>query len=321
MATPTEATGIFQSDMLIRHAILAGFKDLRANDWLLDFVCQGLNQDNLTSDIYGQKEILALKNWFLKTEIPVIVNGSLVGVKSPSITCALVSSNEQENTMGDVHYVPQEDVVDAPWPDLTPKFDPVFDVATGKVTLPIIITVGIFPGMNIIDAQGLAHEILSADDDHVFYIAPGTPQDFRGATIRAGSPAMLQTLESAAFTETYQLGCHVEGEPLQLIFLHSLLVFVLKRGNQVYLEGRGFEKSTISSTDFAKNEYYNVENAWSRYVSITGTVRSTWPKFRYQKITGVNSYIAITGAGNLPPDSQPPKSETWIGDKDIDSLG
>jgi hypothetical protein len=307
--------------MLIRHAILASFKDMRANDWLLDYVAQGLLQDDLTKDVYGQKEIDGLKKWFKNTEIPVLVSGSLVDVKAPAVTIALVSSNEQENTLGDVHYVPQEDVQTGPWPDLTPKFDAIFDPPSGLVTIPIGIAIQIFPGMNIMDAQGRPHEILDVTSDRVFTIAPGVPFDFRGATIRSGSPATLQTLESAAFTETYQIGCHVGGEPLQLIFLHSLLVFMLKRGNQVYLEGRGFEKSTITSADFAKNEYYNVENAWTRYISITGTVRTTWPKFRTQKITGVVPYIAVSGAGNLPPDSQPAKEQLWIGDKDIDSLG
>lgn len=317
----SEATGIFQSDMLIRHAVLAGFRDLRANDWLLQYVAEGLKQDDLTKDVYGQKEIDALKKWFRGTEIPIIMAGPITDIKSPAITIALINSSEQDNTLGDIHYVPSEDVPDGTWPDLTPKFDAIFEVATGKVTLPVSVVVELFPGMVIIDAQGQAREILSVNSNTVFFIDAGTPRDFRGATIRSGSPSTLQTLESALFTETYQLGCHVEGEPLQLIFLHSILVFVLKRGNQVYLEGRGFEKSTVSSADFAKNEYFNVENAWTRYVTLTGVCRHTWPKFRFQKLTGTVPYIAVIGSGNLPPESQPAKEQSWIGDKDIDSLG
>lgn len=320
MSTPTtEATGIFASDLLIRHAIIKGFKELRANQWLLDYVCKGIVFDDLTANNYGQKEVLALKDWFLKTDIPVIVFGALTGVEAPCVTINLLSSDEEANTLGDVHYKPQEDVEDGDWPNLTAAFTPIFDVTTGTVTLPVAVTVDIFPGMNIIDAQGSAHEILTVESERVFTIASGKPIDFGGAVIRSGSPSTLQTLESAAFRETYQIGCHVSGEPNQLVFLHSLLVFILLWGREDLLEGRGFEKSTFNSTDFAKNEFYQVENAWSRYVTVVGTVRHCWPKRRYQKLQGAMTRIRPMGSDHLPPEAQPADEQSWIGD--MDSLG
>lgn len=322
MAT-TEATGIFQSDILIRHALLAGFRDLRANQWLLDYVCAGLRQDELTNRTYGQKEIDALKKWFNSTEIPVIVYGSLVDVKSPAVTIALVSSTEDENTLGDIHYTPQEDVADAPWPALSEPFSARFDPLTGRVTVPVAITTDIFPGMVIVDAAGVAHEILDVEDERVFTIADRAVVDFRGAVLKAGSPSTLQTLESAVFREQYQIGCHVSGEPLQLIFLHTLVVFVLLRGRQVLLEARGFEKSNFSSSDFSKNEFFQVENAWTRYIALNGIVRQAWPKFRFEKLTGIKTAIKVIGAGHLPPESRPPSTQLWMGDLDDenDSVG
>jgi hypothetical protein len=325
MSTPTsEATGIFQSDLLIRHAVVEGFKELRANQWLLDYVMAGIKFDDLTKKVYGQKDVDNMKKWFLKTDIPVIVYGSLVAVEAPAITIALQSSNEAENTLGDVHYVPQEDVPDGAWPDLTPVFAAILNVTTGLVTVPISVVVDIFPGMVIMDAEGVSHEILTVESERVFTIESGLVHDFSHCTLRAGSPATLQTLESAAFNETYQLGCHVAGEPLQLVFLHSLLCFILLRGRQDFLEGRGFEKSTFSSSDFAKNEYFAVENAWTRYITITGSVRQCWPKRRYSKITGVVSRIRPIGSGNLPSESRPVDGQSWIGDLDVldrDSVG
>ncbi len=326
MSIPTsEATGVFQGDLLIRFAVIEGFKELRANQWLLDAVMAGIKFDDQTKKNYGQKEIDALKKWFLKTDIPVILYGSLVPVEAPAITIALQASDEGENTLGDVHYKPQEDVPDGSWPDLSPVFTPVFDVSSGTITMPVSVTTDIYPGMVIVDSQGVAHPILDVDSARVFTIEAGTSFDFSSATIRAGSPAFLQTLESAAFRESYQLGCTVAGEPFQLVFLHSLLVFTLLRGREDLLEGRGFEKSTFSSSDFAKNEYFNVENAWTRYVTITGTVRQCWPKRRYQKLTGVSSRIRVIGSGNLPPESRPPADQSWIGDldelNDRDSIG
>jgi len=316
MSTPTEATGIFASDLLIRHAILQGFKELRANDWLLDFVCQGLKQDLLTKDIYGQKEIDALRNWFLRTNIPVICYGRLGDVEAPSVTINLQNSDEDQNTIGDIHYTPQEDVEGLPWPDLSDHFSPSFVPATGVVTVPVSVTADIFPGMVIIDAQGRPHEILTVESDRVFTIASGTPIDFRGATLRAGSPNTIQTLESALFKETYLIGCNVNGEPLQLIFLHSIICFVFLWGRETLLEGRGFEKSSFTSSDFAKNMSYDQENIWTRYVTLTGSVRQCWPKRRFAKITGLKTRIRPIGSRLLPPDSQPPADQSWIGEDD-----
>lgn len=315
MSTPSEATGIFQADLLIRYAVLQGIRELRANDWLQDYVMRGVTLDGLTADKYGQNEVEAFKKWFRNQEIAVMTIGSKADIKSPCVTIALVSSNEDENTLADKHYQTQEDVPDAAWPDLTSPFTPTFSSATTLV-LPASVTIPVFPGMVIVDAAGGIHEILEVRSGNVVTIAAGPVANYNGATLRSGSPSTIQTLESAKFRETFQIGCTVEGESGQLIFLHSLIVFILLWGREDLLEGRGFEKSTFSSADFAKDQYFATENHDVRYISISGTVQHCWPKRRFQKIAGIVPRLTPIGSGHLPPDMQPVSEQLWIGDQD-----
>jgi hypothetical protein len=322
MTPPTLATGITQGDLIVRHAILQAFKEFRANDWLLDYICAGIAQDTLTKDLYGQKEIALLKSWFKKTEIPVICYARLGDPEAPSVTINLVSSSEDKNTLADLHLSTQEDVPDGPWPDLTPVFTPLFNPTTGLVTLPTSLAVEIYPGMVIMDTQGQSHEILTVSTPRTFTIETGKAIDFSRATIRSGSPSTLQTLESATFNEQYLIGCHAAGEPQQLIFLHSIVVFALLWGREALLEARGFDNTHFSSSDFTKNQPFDVENVWSRYITLSGVVRNTWPKRRFQKITGVNTYVRPIGSKHLPSEAGATRDNNWIGDLDnISSLG
>ena len=327
----SEVTGIFASDQLIRHALLQGIKEIRASPWLLDAVLAGMRSDDLTSGVYAAGEIAAFKKFVLKTEFPVFVASRLGPVETTCITINLQTSSEAENTTSDTHYTSQEDVdVDSEsdaggdWPDLTAKFTPAFDASTGTLTLPVEITQDIFPGMVIMDAQGQPHEILTSTAERVCTIAVGPRVDFRGATLRGGSPSQLQTLESAVFNETYLIGCHVQGEAQLLTILHSLVVFILLWGRESLLEGRGFECSSFSSTDFAKNQSYEAESVWSRYVSLSGKVRHAWPKRRSQKVAGVKMGLYPSDSGNLPSDMAPADEQSWMGSQDIldrDSIG
>jgi hypothetical protein len=315
-----EAGGIVQSDLLIRTAILEGFRDIRANQWKLDYIFRGLLDDALTSKEYGKKQIDAAKKWLINTDIAVFISAQQGQVRFPCITIDLVESGEGDNTLGDVHSTTTEELND-PWPALGGPFDPVsWNAATGELTLPpsVLDSTDVFPDMNVVDALGVAHPILDVRSNSstslTVIVAANTAADFRGAVIKAKSPATVLTLESVWCRESYRLGCHIEGEPLMLTFLHSALVFILLHFRQDLFEVRGFEIGSISSTDFARNQNRE-EPTWSRYVTLTGKVQQVWPKLRTTKIAGVNPAIRIMGAGHLPGGMDPDEF-AWLGDVD-----
>lgn len=319
----TEALGISQGDILIRTGILAAIADMRANPNLLDYVFANLLRDELTFKEYGAAEGTRAKEWFLRTEIPVFLNVRLDEVKLPCVSIALGNSTEAENTLGDVHYVPNE-VASGSTRLLAGPFTPVaYDPATGTVTMPASIgsTLLISTDMVVQDKAGRKYPILELLTLNSFKIQAGVVADLVGATIRTSNSGVGAQVESLAFRETYIIGCHANNEPVYLTYLHSIITFALLRYKQILFEGRGFERSTISSSDFSKNEAFGVENVYSRFITITGFVRNYWPKTFAPLDASTGSVAIVDGAIALPEDDGDPNDALWIGIEDVDSVG
>lgn len=325
---PMESLGVFQSDVIIRTAIVAALADLRKNPQLLDYVFASLPADEMTRKDYGEKSVAAAKKWFLNTKIEVAMVPVMDKAKAPLITIKLMDSNEAETTLGDIHHIVQEFDKES-WPALTEPFNPSYNPATGNFTVNIDGVGGLYivPGMFIIDAIGKPHEILTTSDDG-FGIKPGTVGDFRQCLIKGRKPSRVTSLESAIYKETYQIGVHVPSEAVYLTWLHSIVVFCLLRYKQALLEARGYERSVVNSSGFDRNPdpEFAVENVFSRWLTITGYVRQYWPKVlgapTIQAVTPGDADTVTPGAGIIVNDGgkmEPtidPKDSLYMGDED-----
>jgi hypothetical protein len=313
----TEIQGIFQGDLIVRTAIMTMLDNVYNDTSLLDYIFQSLLNDPLTVQSYGAEQIQQAKNWFLNTNIPVFMAFRVAEEAIPCITISLQESQEAEYTHGDVHYVPQEQTA-ADWPALSPPFTPIgWSPSTGIMILPpgLMGDQIIAPGMLIQTRAGRQYTILQNYGDDEIGLAPNTTGDFVNAVIVGGTPQLITTIESMSFKETYQIGLHVMGNPTFLIFLHTVLSFCLLKYKQDLLEGRGFERSQIVSTDFRRNMEFEMEEVFSRYISITGYVRQYWPKNVVQAIASVESQLIVSPPyddENPPVDDQgnPPGTDT-----------
>lgn len=315
---PDVPTGIIQSDLLIRHAIMEGIRRLRANPWLLDYVWAWQKYDPLTKDKYGQKEIDQARKWFLSTDIPVFLFGFQETTQCPCVTIQLSNTEPEYVTLADSHSTPWAEVdrPDNQWPALTPLLNPVYDLSTGKVTLPDDPGIIIVPGQKIVLNNATAYEILSVDSNTVFYIEEGLVLDLSNSVIKSSSAKVMLPMESMFYKEVYILGCHTNTEPAHLLYLYSIIAFILLWGKQDLLEARGFAKSFFTSTDFSKNEPFQVENMWARYITLSGSVQHIWPKQFVGKIDGIEvSALKVIGGENVPP-PEIPAELMWVGDKD-----
>ena len=310
MATTEAITGIAQSDMIIRHALLEGIADMRRQPWLLDFVFASLSQDTLTQAAYGAREVEQARRWFLKTEIPVFLAGPPVKPVFPSVSIALQASDEVENVIGDVHYDVQVDI-DSGWRDLCTGFAPsAYDEVTGVMTVPeaVAAEVLVFPGMLILDRTGTAHEILGTGVNTIT-ISPGAVDFGPQTTVRGQRPAQTVTLETCATRESYLVGCHAQGEFQHVLNLHSIIRFILFRYRQALLEARGFERCQVTASDPRRNADFGTEFVYSRQILVSGFTRQVWPKLRSDKITGVVT-VAAPGEVVLSPE------DLWLADSD-----
>jgi hypothetical protein len=299
----SEVVGIFQSDAIIRTALLEGMSLIRDNPALINGIFRSTTVDTLLNAKLMAEEIENAKNWFLNTEIPVFMTYRIDEVRVPAITIALQESSEAETTHGDIHYVPTEDT-DGDWPALTRPFDPVrWAPSSGMMVLPAaaVEDLIIAPGMWIVDRTGGQHQILQDLGDNTVGLQPGTVADFANAIIKGSKPRFVTHVESASYRETYQIGCHVDGEPWKLTYLHSIVKYILLKYKQDLLESRGFERSQLSSTDFQRNSQFEVELVYSRWINITGYVRQVWEKGTTERVDAVASKLIIGGAGTYGP--------------------
>lgn len=303
MPIQTSILGIHQSDVVIRSALEKGLENLRAKPWLLDYVFASLPQDELTANRYGQATVQRAKEWFLQNKVSIFMSTRTDKPTWPALSIKLASSNETENTLGDVHYEPREDS-DLQWPALYGPFNAVsYDPFTGYLTLPddVSDTLYLSYGQLVIDGNGLIHPIEEVIDVNVVKIETALTTSFQNAVVKAQPPAYVAEVESLNFAETYHIGVHVGGEQEQLTWLHSIVVFILLAYKETLLEARNFERSTIQSSDFMQNPAFDEEVVYSRYVTITGTVRQIWPKSIKQKITGIQPDVLASPVGELEP--------------------
>lgn len=311
----TEILGIIQTDHLLRSGIVASIEELRRQAWLLPWVFRSLQEDELTKKTHGQAVIDLATRWFLDTEIPVFLNVRLQDAKAPCVTITLQGGQEAEATLGDVHYQPAE-VLDLDRVTIA-EFNPVsYDPATGSVVVPSSVEAVLVQGLSLFDARGLEHPIVEVDGD-TLKIQPGVVGDFSKVAVRTPAAGHVASVESVVEQETYLLGCHVQGEVDTLMYLVSVLKFVLLMFKQKYLEARGFERTRISATDLKYNpDFGQGQNVYSRYVSITGFVRHVWPKEIRQRPLGALVQLRAIGAGRLARTEEDLRTLSLLGDQD-----
>lgn len=305
----TATPGIFQSDILIRTAILEGLSDIRANPWKLDYVFSWLLNDDLTKTTYGDKELAEAKAWFLNADIPVVMAYHVDRPQLPCIGIELIESAESNATLGDVHYETSEDVLAtevALKPNLvvgpfTPK---AYDPTTGTVTMPDDLdTSNVFTGMYIFDTvANLGYQIQEVTGDSTFTIDVNVKANFTKCYIASRDAFWIVPLSSILFRESYRLRCFVNGSPVQLSFLYSVLLFILFSRKEDLLEARGFENNTTSGSGFhGTQDPSNPEIVFIRDITVTGLVRHYWPGTPHQKIDGILiDPIKVIGGGTTP---------------------
>jgi hypothetical protein len=323
----SEVKGIFSSDIIIRHALKLGLDDLRANPWQLNLIFASLQDDPYTKDLYGQKTLDKAKSWFLKTEIPVVMDFLLDPNNLPAITISLIESNEAEDTLGDTHYEPYQ-VSETEWTPLSPKVLGTYNFATNRLVLPESIRehVSISTQMDIVSKEGLICPIVQVLSPTECIVGVSGSPNFTECFVKFRGGNVSASLESARFKETYRVGCHVKGEGETLLWLHSIIVYCLLRYRKTLLEGRGFEVSQVNSGPFIKNDMFGQENVWSRMVSITGYVRQYWAQDVSDRI-GTVSYgeapdegLKVSKVNRIatefatPPGQEEPSYAVQIGD-------
>lgn len=290
--------GIVQTENLLTSAIRAALRDIKSKDWLIDYVFANSLDDALTLKKYGKRYVDLARDWFCHsdTKIKVYSNVTPESAEFPCITLALSSTVEAEATLGDINYIPTESV-DSSWPTLSSPFTAVsYLQSTGKLVLPTLIgsQVRLTEGLFVVTKEGQSHEIIEVLDDNTVRIAPNLNADFAESVIKPPRPAFTAHLESIFNKETWVIGCHAQTEPMHLTFLHSIMVFALHRYKQALLEARGFERVSLSSSDFIQNPHITNQRCFTRYINLSGYVQQGWVKDVMPNVTNAEVLLGIS---------------------------
>jgi hypothetical protein len=278
--------GIFPSDIIIRGALTIGLNELRdpQNRWVLEKTFTNQTLDTETNFKYGLEDQQKAIKWFLETNIPIFFGQVRADdFRIPSITIELLESAEDFATLGEVDNVPWEDIPAPSNPQIFGTFTPLSYVqSTGTVTLPPS-QVGVLPffeGMVLVQQDGVSWPIINVLNGFSFQIPVNSPANLTQCTLQANTKVTnsYSTLaRSVLFKETYRIGVHVNSEPAHLTYLHDIVKMVLLRNRKRLLEKRGFDRAAISSSDFAKNFDLVGEVAFSRFITMVGYVKTSWP--------------------------------------------
>jgi hypothetical protein len=280
---------IFQSDLIIKAAVELGLEDIRNNLWLIDDILGDVINNTYLREKYGQKQVSACKEWFKNNQVEVYMENRNDRDKLPCVTISLGSSQEKDDrkTMADqstesVILLPSE--INKPIGYVIKPFDFIsYDNSTGLVAVPAgtnLTTVA--PGMILVDPQTGKGYIISDVTLEGIIIE---------ASLGAISPAQAGVvpqfqfykarIEHTFFQETYNIGCHAHGDPQAVLWLHSIVLYSLLRYREGLFEANGFSESVLANSDLSSNPAYTGpggEQAYSRYITLSGLVENSWIK-------------------------------------------
>lgn len=333
--------GIFQGDVIIKTMVDLSIEEMRKNPWLLDQAFESLRIIPYISDKYGQNNIDACKEWFANNQIDVYLRPRNDKDRMPMVTIFPGGSKEKPEmkTMGDlstetVLLLPT--TIGKPIPYVVKPFTPTsYDPSTGEVGINQDATGidAVSVGMVLVNpANGTGFIIRSITPNGVS-IDPGIDLDATQLGIVPQHQFYEARVEHTFNEETYSIGCYAHGDPQALIWLHTIVYYAIMRYREVLLEGNGFSESVVGSGEVSEDPNFEGpggEQAFCRFITITGQVENTWIKAPKRFIEtmnlkdvsndGISSGIKILSNFDAPPFLDPSK-EAWSTIEETDDDG
>jgi len=295
--------GIFPGDLIIKAALELGLEDLRKNPWVIEDCFKVLIENPMLRQKYGMKEIDNAKNFILNNEIPVYLRHRVDKQEFPCLTLSIGEGQEDKDlaTLADQSVCVEDlsgEEVGRAITYIVPPFTPVsYDKANGIIEVPedIYEYKYIGEGMVALDPEtGNGYYVIEKLAPNSFRIQA----DAEIAQTVAIAPRYLMyraRRERATLQQTYNIGCHVSGDPATLIFLHSITKYLLFRYREGLLENNGFDLSRLRETDLIRNEAFNIENVYSRWLILSGQVEESWIKSPMRFIEAIDTNDPETG--------------------------
>ena len=296
MSEYASVRGIFPGDIIIKTAIELGLEDMKKNPYIIDDVFASLIENPLLNQKYGIKEVNRAREFILSNKIHIFMGGRMDKEQFPCVTISIGPSQEDNSlaTLGDNSHMVEElepDEIGKKIQYIISPFTPVsYDKDTGVLEIPedTVDYQYVREGMVAIDADtGDGFLISGKAGTNGIQIAAGSDLTATKVGIVPEYQIYRARRERATSQETYNIGCHAHGDPSTLIFLFSVVKYALYRYRESLLEHENFQNSTLKVSDMLKNQSFETENVYSRFITLSGQVEETWLKSPKRIIEGV----------------------------------
>jgi hypothetical protein len=302
--------GILATDILIKSMIEAAFHDLRKTPYLLDDVFGGMADDTLTRIDHGYKEVARAKQWFLDNEISVFFPFRVDAPTMPCVTIALTQSMEMQDRAG-LADEPGEDfeeqinprTIDRQIPKVYSNFTPTaYNPSTGRIQMPTGIDDSqLVEGQFVVSVKyNKAYVIKKIYGGGAFDITTGIKDDFSVIFITPSFAVWNVHREMTFLNEAYSIGVHAQSDPVTAIWMRQLLMYVMLRYKEAYLEARGFEISGIQAGEVTLNQSFDMDRIFSCYINLSGQVEANWIKYAAPRFDKVTAKIKIIDGPKTP---------------------
>ena len=311
-------TGIYQGDLIIKTAVELALNDIRQNPWIIEDIFGSLIENPYLSQIYGMKEIDRAKEFFLNNDIPVYMRHRVDKQEFPCVTISIGDSKEDNSlaVLGDASHMVTEysaDDLGNPIKFIVNPFTPIsYDPDTGIVEVPEDVE-----GYRYIEAGQIAVDpntgegyiVQGRAGNNGFRIDEGLVLSNQQFAIVPQYQQYRARREITRSQESYNIGCHVEGDPSTLMFLYSIVKYAMFRYREGLFEFQNFQLSNITSTDLIRNDAFGIENVYSRWITLKGQIEETWVKVPHRFIESVDFTNGIKILSNSEPEA--PEDEIW----------
>lgn len=280
---------------------------------------------------YGQEEINRAKEWIKNNKIQYSMKLVTDTEAFPQVTIAMGKSDEDDSlaTLGDqdidIETLDPSDI-GQPIAFIVKPFQVAnYEKTTGVITVPANLSGFQHVGADMVAIDPktgngfIIREKISAT---TFRIDIDSDLDVDELAIIPQYQIYRARRERIINQEQYNIGCHAHGDPMNTIFLFNLVKYAMLRYREGLFEYNNFQLSSIKCTDMIKNDAFQSENIYSRYIILTGQTEESWIKSPYRVIEAfelIEKGDALDTAGikvcsNLPTvdGSEEEDNDLWV---------
>jgi hypothetical protein len=290
---------LFQGDLVIKNCIEMGLEDMRKNPWLIEECFSSLLENPVLRDRYGMKEIARAKEYILNNKIPVFMKYRLDKEEVPCVTIALGSSVEDKSlaTLSDQSIFTEEyssEKIGKPIQYIVKPTEIIsYEKSSGTLIFPESYNLKfVSKGMVVVDPQtGNGYIVNDTLTGNRVIITQDTEITANKLGIIPQYQVYRARRERIISQETYSIGCHAHGDPSDLIFLFSVVKYILLRYREGLLEHENFQLSNISCSDLVKNDAFESigEHVYSRFITLSGQCEESWVKTPMRFIEAIDT--------------------------------